>query len=195
MGRIRAYNERMPTSSPTVTQRFALETAKRLPRGAAERLVERAYDADEPAHTEAEEISRFYRLAHRMAALSAVVLREFRGLGAYATAVDQQGALSADGAAASVQTLRSARSILDEEPALVAADPIFVRGARTTLMQAQRAIRVAATYRYGSDDAQDLHRGAAAASRALAAAQGFVNVPEEARRTVEAMRGNEPGVR
>ena len=124
------------------------------PRGAAERLVGRAYDADEPARTEAEEMSSFYWLAHRMAALSAVVLREFRGLGAYATAIDQQGALSADGAAASVQTLSSARSILDEEPALVAADPIFVRGARTTLMQAQRAIRVAATYRYGSDDAQ-----------------------------------------
>jgi hypothetical protein len=194
-GRIPAYNECMPTSSPTVTQRFVLEIAKRLPREAAEHLVGGAYDADEPARTEADELNSYYPLSNRMAALSAAVLREFPGLGAYATAIERQGALSADGAAASEETLRTARSILDEEPPPVAAAPIFVRGARMTLMQAQKAIRVAATYRYGSDDAQDLHRGAAAASQALAAAQGFVNVPEEAHRTVEAMRGNVPRVR
>lgn len=178
------------TTSATVTQRFALETAKRLSGEAGERLVGGAYDEDEPARTEAEELGSYYSLSNRMAALSAAVLRGFPGLGAYATAIERQGALSADGAAASEQTLRTARSIMDEEPSPVAADPIFVRAARTTLMESQSAIRVAATYRYGSDDAQELHRGAVAASRALAAAQGFVNVPEEARRIVEAMRGN-----
>lgn len=125
-----------------------------------------------------------------MTTLSAAVLRGFPGLGAYATAIERQGALGADCAAASEQTLCTARSIMDEEPPPVAADPIFVRAARTTLMEAQRAIRVAATYRYSSGDAQELHRGAAAASRALAAAQGFVSVREEARRIAEAMRGN-----
>lgn len=189
MGRIGAYNERMTTSA-TVTQRFALETAKQLPGEAGARLVAGAYDADEPVRTGAEEMSSFYRLANRMAVLSAAVLRGFPGLGAYATAIERQGAGSADGAAASEQTLRTARAIIDEEPPPVAADPIIVRAARTTLMESQRAIRVAATYRYSFDDVQELHRGAAAASRALAAAQGFVNVPEEACRIVEAMRGN-----
>jgi hypothetical protein len=177
------------TTSATVTQRFALETAKQLPGEAGARLVGGAYDADEPARTEAEELNSYYPLANRMAALSVAVLRRFSGLGAYATAIERQGALSADGAAASEQTLRTARSIIDEEPPPVAADPIFIRAGRTTLMEAQRAIRVAATYRYSSGDTQELHRGAAAASRALAAAQGFVNVPEEACRIVEAMRG------
>lgn len=185
----------MPTSSPTVTQRFVLETAKRLPREVGARLVGGAYDADEQVRTEAEGLNSYYRLADCMAALSAAVLHGFRGLGAYATAIDRQGASGADGAAASVQTLRTARSILDEEPPPVPTDPIFVRGARVTLMQAQKAILVAANYRYGSDDAQELHRGAAAASQALVAAEGFVNVPEQVRRAVEAMRGNEPGVR
>ncbi len=177
------------TPSATVTQRFALETAKQLPGEAGARLVRGAYDADEPVGTEAEELDSYYPLSNSMAALSAAVLRGFAGLGAYATAIERQGALSADGAAASEQTLRTARSIINEEPPPVAADPILVRAARTTLMEAQRAIRVAATYRYSSGDAQELHRGAAAASRALAAAQGFVNVPEEARRIVLAMRG------
>jgi hypothetical protein len=189
IGCIRAYNERM-TTSVTLTQRLALETAKQLPGEAGARLVRGAYDADEPACTEAEALDSYYSLSHRMAALSAAVLRGFPGLGAYATAIERQGALSTDGAAASEQTLRTARAIMDEEPPPLAADPIFVRAARTTLMEAQSVIRVAATFRYGSGDTQELHRGAAAASRALAAAQGFVNVPEEARQIVEAMRGS-----
>jgi hypothetical protein len=71
-----------PTMSTTVTQRFALETAKQLPGEAGARLVGGAYDADEPTRTPAEEMDSYYPLSNGMAALSAAVPRGFHGLGA-----------------------------------------------------------------------------------------------------------------
>jgi hypothetical protein len=180
----------MPANSPTLAQRFVLEAVKSLRGEAVEAVLREAYNGGETARTEAEEVNSYYQLSDRANTWSAIALRKVE-LGDYANVLDQQRALSADGAAASEQTLRTARSIPDEEPAVVAADPIFLRGSRAVLLEAQKAIQVAATFRYGSDDAQALHRGTAAASRAfVAAAQGFTQGPEEARRTVEAMRGN-----
>jgi hypothetical protein len=179
----------MPASSPTLAQRFVLEAVKGLRGEAVEVVLRAAYDDTETARTEAEEVNSYYQLSDRVNTWSAIVLRKVE-LGDYADVLDRQRALSADGAAASEQTLGRARSILDEEPPVVAADQIFLRGARAMLLEAQKAIQVAATFGYGSDDAQALHLGTTAASRAfVAAAQGFIQGPEEARRTVEAMRG------
>ncbi len=179
----------MEASRQTLPQLFALEAAKGLPKGVDEAVIRVAYSGgEEPRHPSAE-LNGYYKLCDCAIAWSGAALRKV-GLVDYATFLDQAGG-GADGAIAAEQTLRTARLVLDKEPFADAPDQTLLQAARKTLLEAQKAVSVAARVEDPRAEHQTLRAGTAAASRAFVAAHGFLgSAPAQAQATVAAMRAS-----
>jgi hypothetical protein len=141
-------------------------------------------------HHPAAELEGYYRLCDCTTAWSGAALRKV-GLMDYATFLDQARGGGTDGAIAAEQTLRTARSVLDQEPFADATDQTLLQAARKTLLETQKALSVATRVEDPRAERQALRAGTAAASRAFVAARGFIGTaPAQAQATVAAMRAS-----